>query len=126
MSRYAKKVKGKDEDNNSNNKFISLNIADDKPVEKHKTIWAKIEDLKNIELDTLSVYDGSYIKTRIRTYGYKVYTNSHSLNVPEVAVECGSFKVISIDSLLVYDRKFYLQVYLDNCVYKIFDKQTIN
>ena len=62
----------------------------------------------------------------MRTYGYKVYTNCNSLNVPEDAVECGSFKVISIDSLLVYDRKFYLQVYLDNCVYKIFDKQTIN
>ena len=60
------------------------------------------------------------------TYGYKVYTNWHSLNVPEDTVECGSFKVISIDSLLVYDRKFYLQVYLDNCVYKSFDKQTTN
>ena len=27
--------------------------------------------------------------------------------------------VISIDSLLVYDKKFYLQVYLDNCASKI-------
>ena len=28
-----------------------------------------------------------------------------------------------IDSLLVYENKYYLQVYLGNCVYKILDKQ---
>ena len=34
-------------------------------------------------------------------------------------IECESFKVISIDSLLVYKSKYYLQVYLDNCAYNI-------
>ena len=29
-------------------------------------------------------------------------------------IECESFIVASIDSLLVYDSKYYLQVYLDN------------
>ena len=28
-----------------------------------------------------------------------------------------------IDSLLVYENKNYLQVYLDNCVYKIVNRQ---
>ena len=40
-----------------------------------KTIWTKIEDLKNIELNALPVYDDRYMKTKIRTYGYKVYAN---------------------------------------------------
>ena len=26
------------------------------------------------------------------------------------------------DSLLIYENKYYLQVYLDNCAYKIVDK----
>ena len=30
---------------------------------------------------------------------------------------------ISIDSLLVYENKYYLQVYLDSCAYKIVNKQ---
>ena len=30
--------------------------------------------------------------------------------------------VISIDSLLVSDNKYYLQVHLDNCAYKIVKK----
>ena len=63
------------------------------------------------------------MKTEIRTYGDKVYTNFHSLNVPEDDIECKSFTVISIDSLLVYKNKYYLQVYLHNCAYKIANKQ---
>ena len=59
----------------------------------------------------------------IRTYGDNVYTNLRDLNVPENYIECESFTVISIGSLLVYENKYYLQVYLDNCAYKIVNKQ---
>ena len=43
--------------------------------------------------------------------------------MPEDDIEWKSFTVISIDFLLVYDNKYYLQVYLDNCAYKIVIKQ---
>ena len=82
-----------------------------------------MEDLKNIKLKVLPVYDDRYIKTKIRTYGDKVYTNFRVLNVPENDIECEYFRVISIDSLLVYENKYYMQVYLDNCSYKIVNKQ---
>ena len=36
------------------------------------------------------------------------------------------FTVIFIDSLLIYENKYYLQVYLDNCAYKIVNKQMTN
>ena len=39
-----------------------LCIDDDKVLEKYETIWAKIKDLKNIELNTLPVYDDRYKK----------------------------------------------------------------
>ena len=52
-------------------------------------------------MDALPVYDDRYIKTKIRTYDDKVYTNFCSLNVPEDGIECESFTVISIGSLLV-------------------------
>ena len=41
-------------------------------LEKYKAIWAKIEDLENIKLNALPVYDDRYIKTKIITFGYKV------------------------------------------------------
>ena len=37
--------------------------------------------------------------------------------------ECESFTVIYIDSLLVYNEKYYLQVFLNNCAYKFVNKQ---
>ena len=43
--------------------------------------------------------------------------------MPEDDVESKSFTVISIDSLLVYENKYYLQVYLDDSIYKTY-KQT--
>ena len=48
------------------------------------------------------------------------------LNVPEDDTECESFRVISTDSLLVYKKKYYLQVHLDNSAYKVTDKCMID
>ena len=98
-------------------------MDDEKLLEKYKTIWTKIADLKNIELNALPAYDDGYIKTKIRTYGDKVCINFRGLNVPEDDGEFKSFIVISIDSLFVDKKKYYLQVYLDNCAYKIANKQ---
>ena len=72
---------------------------------------------------TLPVCDDRYIKTKIRKYGDKVYTRFCGLNVPEDDIGCESFTVISIDSLLIYNNKNDLQVYLDNCTGKIANKQ---
>ena len=61
-----------------------------------------------LELNALPVYDDRYIKTKIRTYGDRVYINFRGLNVPEYDIKCESFTVISINSLLVYENKYYL------------------
>ena len=100
------------------NKLMSFCTDDEKLLEKYKAIWTKIEDLKKIEF-----YDDRYVKTKIRKYDDKVYTNFSGLNVPGDDIECEPFTVISIDSLLVYKNKYYLQVYLDNWVSKIVNKQ---
>ena len=98
---------------------MSFRINFEKLLEKYKTSCTKIEVLKNIELNTLPVYDDRYIKAKIRTYRDKVYNNFCGLNVPEDDIECESFTVISIDSLLAHENK----VNLDSCAYKIANKQ---
>ena len=52
----------------------------DEKREKYKTILTEIEDIK---LNALPVYDNRCIKTKIKTYRDKVYTNFCGLNVPE-------------------------------------------
>ena len=106
-----------------NNKLMPFRIDNGKLLEKYKAIWTRIEDFKKIKLNALPVYDDRYIKTKIRTFGDKVYTNFRGLNVPEDDIQCGSFTIFSIDSLLVYNKKYYLQVYLGNCAYEIVNKQ---
>ena len=119
ISGYVKTFKVKE----GYNKLMSFRIGDETLVEKYKAIWTKIEDLTNIKLNTLQVYDDRYIKTKIRTYRNKVYTNFRGLNMLEDDKECQFLTVTSIDSFLVYDKKYYLQVYWDNCAYKAVNKQ---
>ena len=114
MSGYDKTFKVKGEDKDRNNKLMSFCRDDEKLLGKYQSIWIKIEHLKNIKMNALPAYDDRYIKTKIRTYGDKVYTNFRDLNVPD-DIECDSFAVTSIDSLRVYENKYYLQ----NCAYEI-------
>ena len=118
MTGYVKTFKVKVK----NNKLKSFRIYDKKLLEKYKASWTKIEDFKSIKLRAWSVYDDRYIKTKIRRYGDNIYTNVSSSNVSEDDIECESFIVNSIDFLLVYDKKYYLQVYLHNYPYKIVKK----
>ena len=97
-------------------------IDDEKLLKKYEDIRIRIEDLQKIELNVLPVYDDRYIKPTIMTFDEKLYTNFRGLNVPEDDIECKSFTVISIDPLLVYENKYYLQVHLDNFAYKIVNK----
>ena len=104
MSGYVKTFKVKDK----TNKLMLFRINDKKLLEKYNTIWTKIENLKNIVLNILPIYDDRYIKTILRTEVDNVYTNFRVLNVPENDIEGESFFVISIDSLLVYENIYYL------------------
>ena len=122
MSGQVKTFKVKDGDRNKKNNLTSFCIDDGKLLEKYKSVWTKIENVKNIELNVLSAYDNRQIKNKITTYNDKVYTNFRSLNVPE-DVKFESITATYIDSLLLYNKRYYLQVYSDNCAYKIVSKQ---
>ena len=66
MSGCIKIFKVEDEDKDKNNKLMSFHIDHKKLLEKYKSTWTKIEDLKNVELNALPVYHDRYIKTKIR------------------------------------------------------------
>ena len=123
MSGYVKTFKFNEENKDRNNKLMSFHTDDKKLLEQYKGIWTKIEDFKKHELNHLLVYDDRYRENKIRTYSDKVYTNFHGLNVSEDDIECESFTVTSIGSLLVYGSKYYLQVFLENCDQKTVNKQ---
>ena len=100
LRKYAKTFKVEDK----NSKLISFCIDHEKLLEKYKAIWTNIEDLKNITLNALQVYDDSHIQTKMKAYGYKVYSKCRGSNVPEDDIECESLTAISIDSLLASEK----------------------
>ena len=67
LPRMSGYVYFKDGDKDKNNKLIFFSIYDENLLKIYKTIWTKIQDLKNIELNALPVYDDRYVKTKIRT-----------------------------------------------------------
>ena len=64
MSGHVKTFKVKQIDENKNNIFMTFRTEDEKLLEKYKTIWTKIEELKNIDLYVLPVYYDRYIKPK--------------------------------------------------------------
>ena len=64
-SGYVKIFKVKDGGKDKNNRLMFFQIGDEKLLKKYKSIRTKIEDLKNLELNTLPVYNDRYIKTKI-------------------------------------------------------------
>ena len=68
MSGYENTFKIKDGNKDKNNKWMSFCVNDGNLLENYKAILTMIEDLKNIELNILPVYDDRYIKTKIKTY----------------------------------------------------------
>ena len=65
MSGYLKAFKVKDGNKDRNNRLTSLRR--EMVICYKKTIWTKIEDLKNIELNALPVYDDRYVKIKMIT-----------------------------------------------------------
>ena len=57
ISGYVKKIKVEDKIN----KLVSFIIDDDMLLEKYESIWTKTENIRNIELNALPVYDDKCI-----------------------------------------------------------------
>ena len=48
------------------------------------------------------------------------------VNMPEDVIEFEFYTVIPINYLLVYESKYYLHVYLNNCPYRFVGKRMID
>ena len=57
ISGYVKKIKVEDKIN----KLVSFIIDDDMLLEKYESIWTKIENIRNLDLNALPVYDDKCI-----------------------------------------------------------------
>ena len=91
-------------------------IEDDHLLEKYNTTWDKVSANIRKELDSESVYNKIFLKTKIKPHGDEV-TDFYNKKIPEEDYNYTCLAVISLDSALKRDEIYYPLVFLKECKY---------
>ena len=100
-------------------------------LERYTAIWEKISDLINKKFDSDSIYNNKYINTKIRSYNNDIKTNFRNIDnknnkLPEKNKPYKCVSLISLDSIIKINKKYYPQTLLQECVYKLINKKVEN
>ena len=105
-----------------NNKItMSLMIKDIQLLKYYIKIWRKIEKFMKINFNTKTTYgdDDKYMKTKIKTYKDSIITNfcnkNGSKKIPEEKAPCKCLSIIILDSIVYAYKKYYPQIFLEEC-----------
>ena len=100
-------------------KNMSFFIKDDDVLYKYNEIWDKIKEKLNIKFHSEPIYDKKYIKAKVREYDSVIKTNFLGNKVPKENMRYTCIACLRINSVVRKNKKKYLQVYLEECKYKI-------
>ena len=73
----------------------------------------------NIKFNSEPIYENKYLKAKVREFDSDIKTNFLSNGLPKENTFSTCIACITIDSVLRKNKKNYLQVYLEECKYKI-------
>ena len=90
-------------------------------LERYTAILGKISDLVNKKFNSKLVYNNKYINTKIRSYNNGIMTNFRNIDnknnkLPEKNKPYKCVSLISLDSIIKINRKYYPQTLLQECV----------
>ena len=78
----------------------SFMVKDDNVLNKYNKIWDKIKEKVNIKFHSMSVYDETYIKAKVREFDGKIKTSFLGNEVPKENMHYTCIACITIDSVL--------------------------
>ena len=98
---------------------MSLRVDDSKLFKKYCKIWKTIRSLLGIEFDSAPVYGDtdSYIKTKVEMYDNRVNPIFQGKEVQKVDASYKCLSLIILDSAVKVGKKYYPQVFLEECKY---------
>ena len=91
-------------------------IKDEEVIEKYEQIWYVVKNKLKIKFHSEPVYEYKYLKTKVKEYDGMIKTNFLGNGMRKENIHYTS---IAIDSVMKIDEKYFLQVYLEECKYKI-------
>ena len=100
-------------------KNLSLMIKDDKVWNKYDKIWDVIKDNIGIKFHSEPVYEYKYLRLKVREFEGIIKINFLGNSVPKENMHYTCIACITIDSVIKIDKKYFPQVYLEECKYKI-------
>ena len=98
---------------------MSFMIKDDKVWDKYDKIWNVIKDKVGNKFHNEPVYEYKYLRTKVREFDGIIKTNFLGKGVPKENTHYTCIACITIDSVMRMDKKYFPQVYLEECKYKI-------
>ena len=98
---------------------MPLKFDDSKLFKKYCRIWKTISGLLGVEIDSETVYGDtdSHIKTKVKMYDNRVNTNFQDKEVPKKDTSYKCLSLIILDSVAKVGKKYYPQVFLEECKY---------
>ena len=100
-------------------------LADDDVILKYNKIWKKIKRLIGFEFDSQPLYDGNYIKTRVKTFEDKVITKFTDNVIPKENTYYSCIAAKCVDSVIKLEKENYPQVNLEQCKFRLKKKKTL-
>ena len=98
---------------------MSYMIEDDKVRNKYDKIWNLIKDKVDITFHSEPVYEYKYLRTKVREVDSVIKTNFLGNGLPKGNMHYACIACITIDSVMKMGKKYFPQVYLEECKYKI-------
>ena len=100
-------------------------------LERYTAVWEKISDLVDKKFHSDPIYNNKYINTKIRSYNNDIITNFRNIDnannkLPEENKPYKSVPLISLDSIVKINKRYYPQTLLQECVYKFINKKVEN
>ena len=112
-------------------KMMSFFTTNNEFLERYTAIWEKISNLVNKKFNSDPIYNNKYINTKIRSYNNDIKTNVRNIDnknnkLPEKNKPYKCVSLISLDSIIKNNKKYYPQTLLQECVYKLINKKVEN
>ena len=107
-------------------KNMLFKIEDEDVYLKYNKIWNKIKSVLNVKFHSQPIYDDKYIKAKVKTFNNAINTLFSGDEIPKERVHFLCISAICIDSVLRKDKKNYPQVYLEQCKYKIKERELVS
>ena len=101
------------------NPNMSFLIKNEEVGENFEQIWDGIKNKLKIKFHSKPVYEYKYLKTKVKEYDGVIKTNFLGNGIPKENMHYTCIACITIDSVMKTGKKYFPQVYLEECKYKI-------